>query len=107
MHGYSFTIDFGQLGAPSFIGRDRGERARMKLNLAVEEQRCEKITVIVPEYVFTVSSSYFLGLFGESIKAAGSSDRFFQKFDFQCPDFLMHDFEKYVEITLQPNRPII
>ena len=55
-------------------GRTNGEDIRKKINL-------EKIEIIIPNDVFSFNSSYFLGMFGESVKKLGK-EKFEEKYQF-------------------------
>lgn len=77
-------IDFGQLGMPVFTGRSRGAESRKRLGLD-RLSPGEHVVVVIPEGVYTITSSYFLGLFGPSVRALGSREKFLEKFSFQAP----------------------
>ena len=80
------NIKFQDLGMPVFTGRERGEKARkvLKLDSVTENDR---VNVVIPDGVYTVTSSYFLGLFGKSIRDLGL-EKFSSVFKFESPDFL-------------------
>jgi hypothetical protein len=73
-------IDFGILGGPVFTGRARGREARLLLRLDELDRSATEIAVIVPDQTYSISSSFFLGLFEESIVAAGSKEAFEAKY---------------------------
>ena len=79
-------IEFAKLGMPVFTGRDRGENARKALKLD-DVTVADSVDVVIPEDVYTVTSSYFLGLFGPSIRSLGL-EKFQEVFHFSVPDFL-------------------
>lgn len=62
-------------------GRDNGEDIRQKINLEKIENENEKIEIIIPKDVFSFNSSYFLGMFGESVKKLGK-EKFEEKYQF-------------------------
>jgi hypothetical protein len=77
------TIDFAKFDGPLFSGRTRGENARKKITLdELESQPDNTFIVVLPANFFTITSSFFLGLFGKSIQRCGSSEAFLNKFDF-------------------------
>lgn len=77
------TIDFAKFDGPLFSGRTRGENARKKIMLdELELQSDNTFMVVLPDNFFTITSSFFLGLFGKSIQRCGSSEVFLKKFDF-------------------------
>ena len=81
-------IDFSKFDGPLFSGRARGENARKKINLDdLETMDGATFKVELPRNFFTITSSFFLGLFGKSIQRCGSRSAFFDKFDFlNTPD---------------------
>ncbi|AIV06834.1 hypothetical protein [Vibrio harveyi] len=83
--GNTVNIDFKNLGGPTYIGRDKGEAARESFNLDELESSgsLEKVIVNIPPETYNINSSFFLGLFGASIRRAGSKDRFLAVFKFE------------------------
>ena len=67
-----------------FSGRDRGEAARRAANLDVLDRSGEKVLVIVPSNVRSVNSSFFLGMFEDSIKLLGR-EGFEERYSFEGP----------------------
>lgn len=51
-----------------FAGRDRGRRARKKARLQEHDEAGHRVEVHIPEDVFSVTSSFFLAMFGPSIR---------------------------------------
>ncbi len=62
-------------------GRDNGANIRQTINLEKIESENEKIEVIIPTEVYSFNSSYFLGMFGESVKKFGK-EGFEKKYNF-------------------------
>lgn len=87
-------IDFQQFGGPVFTGRDRGEAARKKLKLD-RVKIGDTVTVEIPSTTYTVTSSFFLGLFGKSIRDLGL-DSFKTIFKFNMPSFLSESVEEWL-----------
>jgi len=82
-------IEFAKLGGPVYIGRPRGEAARKKLNLDdIDRDGSVTVEVIIPADTYSINSSYFLGLFGDSIRAAGSREAFLKKYIFKCEEVI-------------------
>jgi hypothetical protein len=82
-----------KMGGPVFTGRDRGEDTRKRLKLD-DFGAGDSVNVVIPEDVYTVTSSYFLGLFGPSIRDLGLET--FQKiFKFTAPAFLNDHIEEW------------
>jgi len=78
-------IDLGRYrteGSRVYAGRPRGEYARKAEDLdRTDSMDNVSIVVRIPEDTLSVNSSFFLGLFGDSIKHLGE-DRFRERFHF-------------------------
>lgn len=64
-----------------FAGRSRGEAVRTAAKLDEEDRSAETVEVRIPEDTFSVNSSFFLGMFGESIRTLGE-EKFKEKYHF-------------------------
>jgi hypothetical protein len=95
------VIDFGKYNGPVYTGRDRGARLRAELGLDRVDTSDETVDVRIPDDTYTVTSSFFLGLFGPSVVTLGSKDQFFRKYRFRVPPFLRPDVDGYVARALQ------
>lgn len=69
-------------GARVFAGRDRGREVRKKAGLDRLDASEDIVWVDVPEDTFSINSSFFLGLFGDSIRRLGATD-FRRKYQFR------------------------
>lgn len=67
-----------------YVGRERGEAARARFPMDDWDRGDAPVTVTIPDSTFSINSSFFLGLFGPSIQAAGSRERFLRKYHFEC-----------------------
>jgi len=92
--GQQMKIEFVKLGMPVFTGRGRGENARKELGFLDQVGPDDHVDVIIPNDVYTVTSSYFLGLFGPTIQKLGL-DGFQRVFHFATPDFLKDRVEDW------------
>lgn len=98
-------IDFTELGGPVYSGRPRGAALRERFFLDdVDKDASQVVDVSVPDSTYSMTSSFFLGLFGPSVVRAGSSDAFFRKFHFAAKPVLKTAFTGYVENALQAKR---
>lgn len=84
-----------------FSGRPRGETVRLSLNLDSQENNTTEITVIVPDDVNSIHTSFFLGLFGPSVRKCGSRESFLNKFKFNCPEELKEDIDEGIDLALK------
>lgn len=94
-------IDFGKIEGPVYTGRDRGERLRAKMNLDELDNSESSVRVTIPESTYSISSSFFLGLFGPSIVKFGSRESFLSRYKFETNDFLLGIIDKHIARALQ------
>ena len=66
-------------------GRDRGEKARKEEGLDQLDRGDSVVTVVIPDSVYSVNSSFFLGMFDKSIQLLGADD-FRRRYVFVGPD---------------------
>lgn len=98
-------IDFVSLGGPVYSGRPRGAAIRAQYALdAVDKDTDQVVDVAIPDSTYSMTSSFFLGMFGPSVVRAGSSEAFFRKFHFDAKPVLKTAFTGYVENVLQAKR---
>lgn len=72
-------------GSKIFSGREQGHQARKKAGLDKLDGGNESVVVQIPSDVFSVNSSFFLGMFAPSIKKLGA-DGFKLKYQFEGRD---------------------
>ncbi len=92
-------IDLGKLGGPTYIGRENGKKARERLKLDQYSNE-QDFLIDIPVGTFNINSSYFLGLFGESIRRAGSAESFLQRFKFETHGKSYKVIERGIERAL-------
>lgn len=93
-------VDFSQMGGPVYSGRAKGELARETLNLNTIDNEQSKVIVQIPEDTYSVTTSFFLGLFGESIRQAGSREKFLSLYHFEAPDVFKSTFDSCISRAL-------
>ena len=64
-------------------GRDLGFKQRKHHKLDEVEDNNDKIEIKIAENIIFLSSSFFLGMFGESVRKCGSKEKFKEKFIFK------------------------
>lgn len=82
------TIDLARHrshGSLVFSGRTRGQLVREKAQLDDLDRAEEQVTVKVPNDTISVNSSFFLGMFADSIRFLGE-ERFREKYLFEGRD---------------------
>ncbi|HXC61841.1 MAG TPA: hypothetical protein VNV63_04125, partial [Nitrospiria bacterium] len=85
-------IDLGEARtskeARVFSGRERGKYWRQYFKLDQLDQDDSTVEVVIPEDILSVNLSFFLSLFGESVRHLGSVD-FKAKYHFVCDPSLL------------------
>jgi len=76
-------------------GRDKGEIARRQARLNDLDQTDEEITVIFDNDFKSLNTSFFLGMFEDSIKHF-KRDKFRIKYNFKCKD----SFSKKIDVCI-------
>jgi len=84
-----------------FSGRDRGVAAREQYGLNMLDDSSNSVEVILPDTLYTLTSSFFLGLFGESVRKCGSVSEFEQKYKFTGPGFLQPILRSHAGLALR------
>lgn len=97
----TYTVDLSTVSGPVYSGRERGEALRQRFNLDAQEESADVISVVIPETTYTVSSSFFLGLLGPSVRKCGTIDNFNKKYQFNAPEFLVPILKGHAALALQ------
>ena len=87
-------------------GRPKGEELRQKLNLEKMDSEADAIKIIIPQHIVSLNSSFFLGLFTESVKKFGE-EGFRSKYFFECRPILMKDIDAGIHQALNTSNPLI
>lgn len=82
-------------------GRLRGQAARELFCVDALDRSAEPVEVIVPPYIYSVTPSFFQGLFGPSVRARGNdAGRFREHFRFVAPSIVLEQFERGLSAIL-------
>jgi hypothetical protein len=86
------TIDLNKArtnkDAKVFAGRERGKHWRNEFRLDDLDSVGDPVEVVIPEDVIAVNISFFLSMFGKSVRSLGK-EQFRQHYKFQCsPDLI-------------------
>lgn len=94
-------------GAHSIVmsGRPRATQIRKELNLDDLDKKDESVEVLVPLEVVSLNSSFFLGLFGQSVRNLGV-EKFFQKYRFNGSPTVLVDVERGARDALETSNPL-
>jgi hypothetical protein len=63
-------------------GRDRGNECRKRFEVDRLDKSPETVDVIIPDRIYSLNTSFFLGLFGESVRKLTKAG-FLQKYHFE------------------------
>lgn len=93
------TIDLERLTGDGKVhnlsGRERGLAARRMYHLDEIEKSDEPVDVIVPEYIYSLTPSFFQGFFGETVRARGyDAASFKRRFRFKAPDIVLQQLDR-------------
>ncbi len=98
------TVDLGKYrstGQKVLSGRARGKKVREELGLDVADEDHSPVVVAVPDDLYSLNISFFLGLFGPSVDTLGSRERFFEKYSFKATDEIQSDIDLAVDFALR------
>lgn len=87
-----------------YTGRARGreDRVRFKIN-DIDRSDTNGVAVVIPLDVYTMTSSYFLELFGDSIRYLGR-EGFERKYNIKAPDHVSRKFEDWIARALREKK---
>jgi hypothetical protein len=101
------TIDFSALTGNGRVhnlsGKAKGRDARAALRVDVLDTLAEAVEVILPDDLYAVSPSFFLGLFSQSLTKLGTKEAFLKHYHFRADQVLMQ--QVYEGIQLHFTRP--
>ena len=86
-------------------GRPKGEALRKQLGLDMKDQQLGIITVLVPQEIISLNSSFMLGLFADSIRKLGI-EGFEKKYIFECGPEVLEDIERAKKEAINESNPL-
>lgn len=75
-------VDLTKLQGRVYAGRPNGEAAREYFGISKMANTDKNIIVIFPEDARTITTSFFIGMFGDSVISSGSKEKFLERFHF-------------------------
>lgn len=84
-------------------GRPKGEDTRAKENLDEVDKKREDVIVSIPTDLKIITSSFLLGLLGDSIRLYGRED-FLDKYKFEGKD-IQNKLENCINVALNSKSP--
>jgi len=88
-------------------GKERGEAARKSLSLDSIDRSDGIVEIVVPDYIDTISPSYFQGLFSESIRVLNGEEGFLKKYHFQASQQIMQWVELGIRNSTSSRKPLV
>jgi hypothetical protein len=88
-------------------GHERGRAARVNYHLDDVDQADESVRVVIPDDVYSITSSFFQGMFSESVRKAGSREGFLARFQFDAPPVVLRQIERGIEASLMRRGSIL
>lgn len=65
-------------------GRSLGEKQREKLQLENIDKDQNQYVINIPNNIVSINPSFFLGLFGKSVRFFKTKEEFLEKYKFEC-----------------------
>lgn len=97
------TINLQQYRNPNsriLCGKTFGIQVRKKMKLDDIDKTEEQVTITIPDDIWSLNPSYFIGVFEKSIHYLGE-ENFRKKYLFQCSnDFIKENIEQEIEDIL-------
>ena len=98
------TLDLSRLTeggrVHNLTGRDLGRRAREEYEISRLDDAEGSVEVVVPEDVFLITPSFFIGMFSQSVIRLGSVEAFFDKYNFRSPPQVLRQIHDAARRTL-------
>ena len=88
-------------------GRDLGFKQRKFHKLDELEDNYDEIEIAIDNNIIFLSSSFFLGMFGESVRKCGNKENFIQKFIFKSNNQLKSNIEDGINDALKNINPLV
>jgi len=100
--------DFRTKGAKVFTGRNRGKQVRIKSQIEAVEKNSNKVTIKVPEDIYSINPSFLEEFLRPVVKKLGKH-KFYEKFSFECegPYDINTDLEEAVDRILRENHALV
>ena len=88
------VLDLTKLGGRVYVGRPNGRMARDYFKVEnIEKENQFPVSVIFPDDARTLTSSFFLGMFGKSVRTAGTRDEFYSRYKFNANKQILEEIE--------------
>lgn len=101
-------IDFGKFRRANsrvYSGRAEGYKVRDNLKLNELDLKSDMIKIKVPKDTLSLNTSFFLGVFGESVRTLGDN-QFRNKYEFDCPSIVKRQIDDGITRALKTSNPL-
>jgi hypothetical protein len=94
-------IDLGELTRGGEVrnlsGQERGVAARRHFGLPGLDGSSEPVEVFVPNEITTLTTSFFQGMFAESVHALGGRERFLTHYRFDASPIVLRQLDRGIQ----------
>ena len=87
-------------------GHEKGAAARKQFNLSALDSEDQAVVVDIPEFVYTITPSFFQGMFAESVRKFGDRDTFLNRYRFNADPVVLQQIDHGIRASLVKRRPI-
>ncbi len=81
-------------------GHERGVAARKLFGLDEADAAHDVVHVIVPDDIYSLTASFFQGMFAESVRKAGNRDGFLKQYLFDAQPVVLKQVDRGIEASL-------
>lgn len=78
-------------------GRPLGEQSRNWAKVEAMDNAIEAVSVEIPNHIYSISPSFFLGMFGESVLKLNGPEPFFKKYQFTGPTKVVSQVRQWAD----------
>ena len=107
----AFMLNFDEVAGGGKVknlsGKERGIAARAEFKLDALDGMPGTVEIVVPEYVDTISPSYFQGLFSLSLRRLKGRENFLAKYHFKATPQVMDWVELGIRNATSSRQPLI
>jgi len=96
---------FQTAGSWVFSGRPRGAKIREENGVDLLDSTAGPVEVVIPTEILGLNPSFFLGLFGPSVRKFGREE-FEKKYHFLCNPIVLTDIEDGIKQALKGTNPL-
>lgn len=76
-------------------GHERGSHARTLFKLDEADASAQEVQVVIPAEVYTLTPSFFQGMFARSLQSLGNDrDSFFKKYRFRASPLILRQVDR-------------